>query len=190
VTVSTKNDELPRTANAKQRPRRGRGHPRYVATPEARKVVELMAAHGIAQVEIGRAIVPPCSVPTLRMAFAEELSRARPRYKGLVAQSMHLHLMGRPAEYSPQGKLIRRELEPNVTMAIFQAKVVLGLRERLKLDAGPLITEDMLIGLDETEIDTLVALIEKMSAAVHEEAAYAEDPEARRYGSLHKYRED
>lgn len=144
--------------------KRGKGRPAYVPTDEARKVVELMAAHAIPHEEIGRAITPPCSVPTLRTAFAAELARARPRYKGLVAQSMQVHLMGRPAEFDVKGNMIRDEVKPNVAMAIFQAKTVLGQRERVEhtgKDGAPLITPEMLGRLSEHELATLERLLAK-----------------------------
>src|SRR5437016_5084356 len=116
------------------------GRPAYEPTPEDRRLVSVMAAHGINHTVIGKALSTPCSDVTLRKHFAPELASARSVYKGKVAAALHMHLMGRPAQFTParfdakgklthEPKLISEEIRPNPTIAIFQAKVVLGQKE-------------------------------------------------------------
>jgi hypothetical protein len=175
-----RNSKKTSRAAAAKKSTAARGRPAYVPTPEARNVVELMSAHGIPQDEIARAIIPPCDVKTLRKVFAPEIARARPRYKGQIAQAVTMWLMGRAAVYSDPvivsgrvvepAKLLREEVKPNIAMAIFQAKVVLGQREgqRLELtgkDGKPLFDPAVLRFLSETELEQLERILTKAARA-------------------------
>jgi hypothetical protein len=177
-----------RPESSQQKLKRRGGNPRYEPTQEARQVVELMTAHGIPQIEIAAAIVPKCDPKTLRRAFAEEIARARPRYKGLIAQSARLHLVGRPAEFNARGDLVRAEVKPSVAMSIFQQKVVLGFRDgALDLayrDALPFITAEMVACLPPERRQQLDEILEIIAAHAASEVNAVDDPEAARYATL------
>lgn len=111
-----------------------------------------MAAHGISHALIGDAV--GIDKKTLEKHFRSELDRARPQFMAKCAKAMAMHLEGRPAEYDAKGNVVRKEVEPSTTMAIFAAKTVLGLKETVNI--GMDVTR-----LNESETDGLIWLVRK-----------------------------
>jgi hypothetical protein len=161
-------------------PKNKGGRPPYVATPKLRALVIAMAEHGIPHSEIAQAIDPPCSEPTLRKVFEKELAVARPRYKGKIGRAISMWLLGRPAEWTEavlnkartkvlvEPKLVQKEIPPDIAMAIFQAKVVLGQTERSKVDHTILNVNELvrsLTGLSDRERTEFERLAAKAVAA-------------------------
>jgi hypothetical protein len=137
------------------------GRPSHQPTEQARATVRLMAGHFLSRDDI--AIVIGINKTTLEKHYAEELAVVRSGYKLEVARAVGIHLMGRPAQYNAQGRLIREEIKPDRTMAIFQAKVVLGQQEVSKV-VHVLSPEQMAL-LDDDEFRLYARIIEKVSAA-------------------------
>lgn len=139
------------------------GRPRYQPADADRRMVETMASFRIPHDDIAKALSRPCDAKTLRLHFREELDRAEPQYKAGVARAVNLHLFGRRAEYDEQGRLVREEIKPHVGMAMFQARVVLGQKEVVRVEH--ILTPEALKVLDDDELSTFTRIFEKILAA-------------------------
>jgi hypothetical protein len=93
------------------------GRPEYVATPQARKMVEALAAYGIPQAHIAKVL--PVAIDTLRKHFAKELEVGSTKATAKVAEFLFQKASG--ARGNDHGA---------VTAAIFWMKARAGWKDR------------------------------------------------------------
>ncbi len=86
-----------------------------------------MAGYGIGEREI--AVVIGIARETLRAHYPAELEMGQALAKVNLGRSVYDQAVGRPAEYNEQGKLLREEVKPDRSVAIFMAKARLGFKE-------------------------------------------------------------
>jgi hypothetical protein len=146
------------------------GRPPFAPTEQDRRTVEMMVAFKIPQTEICLALSRRIDPKTLRIHFREELDTGEAKYKLAVGRAVTMHLFGRKAEYDETGKMLREEIKPDRAMAMFQAKVVLGQREMLRIEQ--IMTPEALRALTDDECELFERLWLKVvaasQAAVHE----------------------
>lgn len=137
-------------------------HP-FVPTDAMRKTVETMSGYGIPQPDIARCI--GCDPKTLRKYFADEIDVGLAKGNVNVGKSIYDQAVGRAAEYDGQGRLVREELKPDKTAAIFLSKVRLGYKEtsRTEIVTAPstLVNLDLTV-LTQDELETFMALYRKV----------------------------
>lgn len=98
--------------------------------------VRKMAAVGVPNIQIAR--IEGIDVATLRKYYGEAADQGFITANVNIGRSIYDQAVGRPAEYDSQGRLIREELAPDKSCAIFLSKARLGLRETAAMEiSGP-----------------------------------------------------
>lgn len=113
----------------------------FEPTAEQRRQVALMAGFGLPQDQIALLVLNPdtgnpINEATLKLRFRHELDLGIAQANLAVAQSLHQMAVGRPVQYDEEGRLIRSELSPNPTSAIFWAKTRMRWRETSPFDGA------------------------------------------------------
>lgn len=124
-----------------------------------------MAGFGVPWVDI--AVLVGVDVQTLKKHCEFELVQGEAVAKAKLGQSLFEQAVGRGAEYDTSGRLIRDELKPDKSVAIFMGKARLGFRETSRVEhtgagGGPIQVVDLdLTLLDDSELQTFMVLYEK-----------------------------
>lgn len=138
------------------------GQRAHVPTEEMRRQVESMAGYGIPKEDI--AAVTGVSKSVIERHYATELAQGHIKANSRVAQSLFQQATGAPAQVGPDGHVLRDEVKPNVTAAIFWTKARMGWRETTRQehtgkDGGPIEME--LSRLSDDELRTLENILGK-----------------------------
>lgn len=124
-----------------------------------------MAGYGITQEDI--AIVLGIDRKTLAKHFRRELDEGKAVANVQIGRSLYDQATGRPAEFDAHGRVVREELKPDKSVAIFMGKARLGMRDtqRVEHTGAPgtinLVDLDLTI-LDDDELATFMGLYRKI----------------------------
>lgn len=130
-----------------EKPKRGRGRPEgtgFHPTDEQRSMVRAMAGYRIPQDEMCLLIINPknklpISLITLRKHFSEEIRQGYAHLKTRIMAATVRNALGE-VEQLPDGRS-RVLREGNVTAQIWLGKTLLGMREKVDIEAPPVIDE-------------------------------------------------
>jgi hypothetical protein len=139
--------------------------PTFEPSAEQRGQVKVMAGYGIKHDDIAYALkIDP---KTLRKYFRTELDEGMALANVNIGRSLYEMAVGRPAQVDQAGVVVREELKPDKSAAIFLGKTRLGLRETSRVehtgaDGGPINTIDIdLSVLTDEELTLFMQLYEK-----------------------------
>ena len=141
-----------------QKPPLGSHPTDYKPTSLARRLVLEMAARDIPIKHIGLALTPPVSDMMVVRNFRSELAVGRSMFECRIYNALSDFAEGRPAEYDSKGRLIRSELKPNLTMALYLHKQVFCMRQA---GADRFLKSFNLEILDVEELEQLRAILQK-----------------------------
>lgn len=127
-------------------------------TAEQRNNVEVMSGYGLPYEQI--AIVVGISKPTLIKHYRADLDRGLARINLQIGRSTVQQAVGSPAEYDTKGRVVREEIKPDKSVAIFMSKVRLGYRENIRVEVDFLDRYD-LSKLSTEELELVLALLTK-----------------------------
>jgi hypothetical protein len=135
---------------------------------QLRSMVTTLAGYGVSHEDIAAAIgTEGIDAKTLRKYFRAELDKGIALGNVNVGRSIYEQAVGRGAQYDEKGQLIREELKPDKSAAIFLSKVRLGFKETQKVEVSgpnggpiPMIDLDLSVLTDE-EFDLFMALYRK-----------------------------
>jgi hypothetical protein len=159
-------------------PKENWGQKPFEPTDKDRELVRTLAGYGLVQKQICSMIINPSTgkpidEKTLRAHFRDEYDEGAAKGDAAVLQSLFQQAVGRPAEIDDKGRVVRDELKPNVSAAIFASKARPGIKytervEHTGKDGGPM--EHNHHGLDlskytDQELDQLESLLAKGGAA-------------------------
>ena len=136
---------------------------RHVRDPAIAERLKNWAAVGLPQKKA--AVLEGIDQKTLTRHYRTEWDEGDARASANVGKSLYDLAVGRPAEYDPKtGKLIREEIKPDKSAAIFASKARLGFRETQAVEhsgpgGGPV--DLNLAGLTTAEKRTFLDLLRK-----------------------------
>jgi hypothetical protein len=118
----------------------------YQPNEPHRTTVRTLAGYQTPHKDIARMI--GVSYNTLLKYYRAELDEGLALGNAMVARSLHEQAVGRPAEVDKDGRVIREELKPDKSAAIFLGKVRLGMRETSRFEVsgpngGPIATAEI-----------------------------------------------
>lgn len=151
----------------------------FKPTEEQRRSVRTMSGYGVNQDDI--AMVLAIDPKTLRKYFRQELDEGLATGNVKIGQSLFEMGVGRPAQYDEEGRMLREELKPDKSAAIFLGKARLGLRDTQRIEHtgqvnhGQAIDIDLSV-LDDEELATFMRLYEKARRLAREAEAAAAEP--------------
>jgi hypothetical protein len=104
------------------------GQPAYMPSLQDCAYVERCTGYGASHEEIAGDL--GIDRHTLAKYFPKELQTGGHRLRMNIMESLTRQALGAKAEYDERGKLIREEIAPHPSVAMFMGKVRCGLRER------------------------------------------------------------
>lgn len=135
-------------------------------TLESRKRVRSFSGFAVPQEQIAH--LEGIDTKTLRKHYRRELDLGMAEANAAIGRSIFEQAIGRPAVYDPTtGALLREELKPDKSAAIFLSKTRLGMRETNQVqhvgkDGGPIQTTTMnLSALTDEELGLFESLLNK-----------------------------
>ena len=137
--------------------------------PEVAERVKNFAAVGMKQEQIAR--LERMDPKTLRKYYHDFWEDGYYQANANIGKSGYQLAVGRPAEYDDKGRLVREELKPDKSAAIFLMKARLGMSEtqRVEHTGGAFDPAQLnLSALTDEEVRTLATLLKKASAGRNE----------------------
>lgn len=120
-------------------PKRRRGRPEFVPTPEQRTIAEIALGMGLTQDETRQLILnrgKPIDKDTLVKNFGAEILAAEAKMHFRASRSLAILIEGRPAQFDAKGNKIRDEIPINPGMVAFYHKTRRGWSETQNVNHG------------------------------------------------------